>query len=38
MIGKIDVRPNHPRASDQTDPLRAARAAEVMSLWRLGVG
>ncbi len=36
VIGKIDVRPNHPRASDQADPLRAARAAEIMSLWRLG--
>ena len=37
VIGKIDVRPNHPRASDQADPLRAARAAELTSLWRLGV-
>ena len=25
----------HPRASDETDPLHAARAAEVTSLWRL---
>ncbi|MEJ0038140.1 MAG: class I SAM-dependent methyltransferase [Gammaproteobacteria bacterium] len=30
-----DVRPTHPRASDATDPLHAARAAEVTSLWRL---
>ena len=37
VIGKSDVRPNHRRTSDQTDPLRAARAAEVMSLWRLVV-
>lgn len=37
VIGKISVRPNHPRASDQTDPLSAARAAELTSLWRLGV-
>lgn len=37
VIGKIDVRPNHPRASDPTDPLRAARAAELTSLWRLGI-
>jgi SAM-dependent methyltransferase len=37
VIGKIDVRPNHPRASDQADPLHAARAAELTSLWRLGV-
>ncbi|MEY4705683.1 MAG: hypothetical protein RL042_1888 [Nitrospirota bacterium] len=37
VIGKITVRPNHPRASDQTDPLSAARAAERTTLWRLGV-
>jgi methylase of polypeptide subunit release factors len=37
VIGKTDVRPTHPRASDQADPLRAARAAEITSLWRLGV-
>ena len=37
VIGKIDAQPNHPRASDQTDPLHAARAAELTSLWRLGV-
>jgi len=36
VIGRIDVRPVHPRASDATDPLHAARAAEVTSLWRLG--
>jgi len=35
VIGKIDVRPTHPKASDPTDPLHAARAAEVTSLWRL---
>jgi methylase of polypeptide subunit release factors len=32
---RIDVRPIHPRASDATDPLHAARAAEVTSLWKL---
>ena len=37
VIGKTDVRPHHPRASDQADPLRAARAAELTSLWRLGL-
>lgn len=37
VIGKISVRPNHPRASDPTDPLSAARAAELTTLWRLGV-
>ena len=30
-----DIRPTHPRASDPSDPLHAARAAEVTSLWRL---
>ena len=37
VLGKTDVRPTHPRASDQADPLRAARAAEITSLWRLGI-
>ncbi len=32
---KHDVRPTHPRVFDITDPLHAARAAEVTSLWRL---
>jgi len=32
---RIDVRPTHPRASQDDDPLHAARAAEVTSLWRL---
>lgn len=32
---RIDVRPFHPRAADATDPLHAARAAEVTSLWKL---
>ena len=35
--GKIDVRPHHPKAADASDPLHAARAAEVTSLWRLGM-
>jgi methylase of polypeptide subunit release factors len=30
-----DVRPVHAKAADATDPLHAARAAEVTSLWRL---
>jgi len=33
--GRIDVKPHHPRAADKTDPLYAARSAEVTSLWRL---
>jgi SAM-dependent methyltransferase len=37
VLDRRDVRPKHPRASDETDPLYAARAAEVTSLWRLTV-
>jgi methylase of polypeptide subunit release factors len=37
VIGRSDVRPVHSRASDAADPLHAARAAEVTSLWRLAV-
>ena len=37
VAGKTDTRPRHPRASDPDDPLHAARAAEVTSLWRLAV-
>ncbi|VXC51857.1 Methylase [Burkholderia sp. 8Y] len=36
--GRIDVRPHHPRAADKSDPLHAARSAEVTSLWRLVAG
>ena len=35
VVGRSDVRPTHPRASERSDPLYAARAAEVTSLWRL---
>jgi SAM-dependent methyltransferase len=35
VLGRNDVPPRHPRAADKTDPLHAARAAEVTSLWRL---
>ena len=37
VVGRLDVRPHHPRAADAADPLHAARAAEVTSLWRLAV-
>jgi SAM-dependent methyltransferase len=37
VLGRLDVTPRHPRAADATDPLHAARAAEITSLWRLGV-
>lgn len=33
--GRIDTRPRHPKVGDRNDPLHAARAAEVTSLWRL---
>ena len=36
VLGRRDAHPVHPRATDPTDPLHAARAAEVTSLWRLG--
>src|SRR5450830_1259420 len=36
VIDRSDVRPVHPRASDASDPLHAARSAELTSLWRLG--
>lgn len=35
VAGRLDVKPHHPRVSDASDPLHAARAAEVTSLWRL---
>ena len=35
VVGRLDVQPVHPKVFDATDPLHAARAAEVTSLWRL---
>ncbi len=35
VCGRIEATPRHPRARDVGDPLHAARAAEVTSLWRL---
>jgi SAM-dependent methyltransferase len=35
VAGRSEIRPRHPRAADAADPLHAARAAEVTSLWRL---
>jgi methylase of polypeptide subunit release factors len=35
VIARHDVRPTHGKASDQDDPLHAARSREVTSLWRL---
>lgn len=36
VLGRLDARPQHPKAFDASDPLYAARQAEVTSLWRLG--
>jgi SAM-dependent methyltransferase len=35
VLGRLDTRPQHPRSTDETDPLHQARAAETTSLWRL---
>lgn len=35
VLGRLDARPRHPKAADETDPLHAARSAEVTTLWRL---
>lgn len=37
VLGRTDVKPEHAKAQDATDPLHAERSAEVTSLWRLGV-
>lgn len=37
VAGRLDIRPKHPKAGDEADPLHAARKAEVTSLWRLTV-
>lgn len=36
VLDRLDARPRHRRASDENDPLHAARSGEVTSLWRLG--
>jgi methylase of polypeptide subunit release factors len=35
VVARSDVRPRHPKTTDPSDPLHAARAREVTSLWRL---
>jgi prophage antirepressor-like protein len=37
VLGQLDAKPQHRKASDAGDVLHAARAAEVTSLWRLGL-
>lgn len=36
VLGRHDIRPRHGKSTDTSDPLHAARAQEVTSLWRLG--
>ncbi len=36
VLGRHDIKPRHGKATDGADPLHAARAKEVTSLWRLG--
>lgn len=38
VLARLDVQPHHPKIADATDPLHAARAVEITSLWRLAVG
>jgi hypothetical protein len=35
VVDRSDIRPKHPRVTDEKDALHAARTAEVTSLWRL---
>lgn len=35
VLNRTEVRPEHPKAEDSTDPLYIARSKEVTSLWRL---
>ena len=37
VLGRLDAKPDHPKAQDESDPLHKARAAELTSLWRFGV-
>jgi hypothetical protein len=36
VLGRMDAKPVHAKAQDASDPLHAARSAEITSLWRLG--
>jgi methylase of polypeptide subunit release factors len=37
VIERHDIRPTHPKANDENDPLHAARGKEVTSLWKMKV-
>lgn len=36
VLARLDIKPQHAKASDSSDPLHFARVAETTSLWRLG--
>lgn len=35
VVAREDIRPRHPKSTDESDPLHKARVAEMTSLWRL---
>lgn len=35
IVGRLDIKPRHPKINDYNDPLNFARSREVTSLWRL---
>src|SRR3546814_20961011 len=37
VVGKLEIRPRHPNATDASDPMHAARRAETTSLWPLAI-
>jgi methylase of polypeptide subunit release factors len=37
VVGRLDTKPVHGKVTDATDPLHAARAREITTLWRLQV-
>ena len=37
VVDRIDIKPNHPKSRDQSDPLYHARILEVTSLWKLRI-
>jgi hypothetical protein len=36
VLDLLEIRPQHPKRDDASDPLHAARAQELTGLWRLG--
>jgi methylase of polypeptide subunit release factors len=37
VVNRMDTKPHHPKAFDQTDALHLARSKEITSLWRLAI-